>query len=111
MQEKRENSKNMRTDGRKHDVLDREELGALLRLFSSLGITVAFGIVLFFLAGLYLDRYLNESGIHTYNLVRIAGVLVGVSMSAYWAYLRIKTHLERFDGGKRRSPPRERDDV
>ncbi|MCD8351532.1 MAG: AtpZ/AtpI family protein, partial [Planctomycetaceae bacterium] len=38
----------------------REELGELLRLFSGLGITVAVGIVGFFLLGLWVDRHLQE---------------------------------------------------
>lgn len=76
---------------------EREEMGELLRLFSALGLTVAAGIVGCFLAGLWVDRELVELGWRTRGLPRIAGVLLGLSLSLYWAYLRIVRHLRKFD--------------
>lgn len=79
---------------------DREELGALLRLFSALGVTVAAGIVGFFLMGLWADGQLREMGWRTHGLPRLAGVLLGLGVTVYWAYLRIVRHLRTFE-----SPP------
>ena len=79
---------------------ERGELGALLRLFSSLGITVTAGITGFFLLGLYLDNKLPGMGIETRGLAKIAFVLAGVALSIYWAYLRIVKHLETFETGE-----------
>ncbi len=76
---------------------DREEMGALLRLFSALGVTVAAGIVGFFLIGLWVDGRLREMGWQTRGLPRLAGVLVGVGVTVYWAYLRIAKHLRTFE--------------
>ncbi len=75
----------------------REELGELLKLFSGLGVTVAVGIVGFFLLGLWADGRLREWGYQTRGIPRVAGVVVGVGLSLYWAYLRITRHLERFE--------------
>lgn len=76
----------------------REEMGELLRLFSSLGITVALGIVGAFLLGLWVDRKLTGFGWETYGVPRAACLLGGVALTVYWAYLRIARHLEKFDG-------------
>ena len=76
---------------------DRGELGALLKLFSSLGITVAFGIVGFFLLGLYVDRRLLEMGWNTRGVPRVVFLLAGLGLSVYWAYLRIAKHLEKYE--------------
>lgn len=75
----------------------REELGALLKLFSSLGITVAVCILGFFWLGLYLDRKATEAGMATHGLIRVVFVIGGVAVSVYWAYLRIARHLEKYD--------------
>ncbi|MCD8141450.1 MAG: AtpZ/AtpI family protein [Planctomycetaceae bacterium] len=74
----------------------REEMGELLKLFSGLGVTVAVGIVGFFLLGLWADGRLQEWGWQTRGIPRVVGVVVGVGLSVYWAYLRIARHLERF---------------
>lgn len=75
----------------------REELGDLLRLFSSLGLTVCLGILGCFLLGIWADGKLNAMGWQTRNLGRIIGLLIGLGMSLYWAYLRIKRHLDKYD--------------
>ncbi len=72
------------------------ELGPLLRLFSSLGITMTFGTVGFFLIGLFLDRMLKKYEISTYGIPIIFLTLFGVASSVYWCYLRIIRHLEEF---------------
>lgn len=87
----------------------REELGDLLRLFSSLGITVAAGIVGFFLLGLWVDRKLAGLGYETYGVPRVVAVLGGVALVVYWAYLRIARHLEKYDP-KRDDAPESIDD-
>lgn len=74
----------------------REELGELLRLFSSLGLTVCAGILGFFWLGILADGKLTEIGWNTRNLGRIIGLLFGLALSLYWAYLRIVKHLRRF---------------
>lgn len=74
----------------------REEMGELLKLFSGLGITVAVGIVGFFLLGLWVDGRLQEWGWQTRGVPRVVSVVAGVGLSIYWAYLRIARHLERF---------------
>lgn len=75
----------------------REEMGDLLRLFSSLGITVAVGILGFFLAGLWVDRRLGEMGWQTYGLPRIVAIFLGLGLTVYWAYLRIARHLKKYE--------------
>jgi hypothetical protein len=84
---------------RRNDLFARRELGALLRLFSSLGITVAAGIVGFFFLGVFVERKALELGYRTGGALRIAFLLAGVGLSVYWAYLRIAKHIETFDGG------------
>lgn len=74
----------------------REELGELLRLFSSLGLTVAVGILGFFWLGIRVDGKLTEIGWNTRNLGRIIGLLLGLCLSLYWAYLRIVKHLGKY---------------
>lgn len=76
---------------------EREEMGELLRLFSALGVTVALGILGFFLAGLWVDRQLTEMGWQTRSLPRIAGIVLGLAFTMYWAYLRIVRHLRKYD--------------
>lgn len=76
---------------------NREEMGELLRLFSALGITVALGITGFFLAGLWADRALTAEGWKTYGLGRVGGVVLGLGLSFYWAYLRIVKHLRKYE--------------
>jgi len=76
---------------------EREEMGELLRLFSALGVTVALGILGFFLAGLWVDRELAEMGWRTRGLPRILGIILGLAFTGYWAYLRIVRHLRKFD--------------
>ncbi len=85
---------------RLNDRFDRGELGALLKLFSSLGVTVAVGILGFFLLGLYLERKAGEWGWHTGGAVRIVFLLGGLAMTVYWAYLRIARHLDKYDPKK-----------
>ncbi len=84
-----------------NERFQREELGELLKLFSSLGITVAFGIVAFFLLGVWLDRRLPALGFETRGMARIVCLLLGLGMSVYWSYLRIARHLKKFDGGEK----------
>ncbi len=76
---------------------DREEMGELLRLFSALGITVAAGIAGFFFLGVQADKWLAEAGLRSYGLGRIIGLLLGLGLTAYWAYLRIARHLRKFE--------------
>lgn len=88
----------------------REELGALLKLFSSLGITVSAGILGFFWLGLHLQRKATEAGWQTYGLVLVGFVLGGVALSVYWAYLRIGRHLDKFDSGAKKDGAADRAD-
>lgn len=76
---------------------EREEMGALLKLFSALGITVAVGITGFFFAGVRVDKWLGEMGWRTYGLGKIGGVFLGLGLTVYWAYLRIASHLKKFE--------------
>lgn len=83
----------------------REEMGELLRMFSSLGVTVALGIVGSFLLGLWVDRKLAGIGYATYGIPRVLFLLGGVALTVYWAYLRIARHLEKFgEKGENGSP-------
>lgn len=84
---------------------DREEMGALLRLFSALGVTVAAGIVGFFLIGLWADGALRERGWETHGIPRLGGILAGLAATMYWAYLRIAKHLRTFEIETPRTPP------
>lgn len=86
---------------RDNQRFERGELGALLKLFSSLGITVAAGIVGFFLLGLYLDRKASAMGYETHGVPKIALLLLGVGLSVYWAYLRIARHLDKYEPKER----------
>ncbi len=83
-------------DGSGDRRFEREELGALLKLFSSLGITVAAGIAGFFLAGLRVDAWLSGAGWRTYGLGKIFGLVIGLCLSVFWAYARIARHLKKF---------------
>ena len=75
---------------------EREEMGELIKLFSSLGITVAVGILGFFVLGLWLDRKLVGMGYATGGMGRIVCLLAGLGLTLYWAYLRIVKHLRKF---------------
>ena len=88
--------------GKRSTDFVRNELGELLRLFTSLGITVALGITGFFLLGIHLDGRAAAAGIETRGAARILGILVGLFLSVSWAYMRISRHLEKY-------PPRWRD--
>ncbi len=83
---------------------EREEMGALLRMFSSLGITVAVGIVAAFLFGIWLDDKLVEMGYATRGAVRIICTLGGLGITLYWAYLRITKHLKTFERNADKDP-------
>jgi hypothetical protein len=78
---------------------EREEMGELLRLFSALGVTVAVGIVACFLLGLWVDGQLRGMGWRTYNVPKLGGVVLGLGMTMYWAYLRIVRHLRKYESG------------
>ncbi len=80
---------------------EREEMGELLRLFSALGVTVAAGIVGCFLLGLWVDGQLRGMGWRTYNVPKLAGVVAGLGVTMYWAYLRIVRHLRKYEDGNR----------
>ncbi len=75
----------------------REELGALLKLFSSLGLTLTFGIVGSFWLGLYINKTLIRHGIQTRGVPVILFVLAGIALSIYWCYMRIARHLSKFE--------------
>ena len=75
---------------------EREEMGALLRLFSALGITICAGVVGCFFAGLKLDARLAETGWNTRGAGKILGLLVGLGLGVSWAYMRIARHLKQF---------------
>lgn len=95
------------TDGspqKDENQLSRTEFGELLRLFSSLGITLAVGITLFFVAGHYADKFLAGREIKTFGLIRTFFIIGGVALSVYWCYLRIAKHLEKFDPPRRKGP-------
>ncbi len=96
---RRESATDKRRKELANERFQREELGELLKLFSSLGITLAFGIVAFFLLGVWLDRRLPAWGYETRGLGRIVCLLFGLGMSVYWSYLRIARHLKKFDQG------------
>ncbi len=98
---RRESDPEKRRKERKNERFQREELGELLKLFSSLGITMAFGIVAFFLAGMWVDRQLTGMGHPTRGAGRIVFLLAGLGMSVYWSYLRIARHLKKFDAKDR----------
>lgn len=96
--------KRRRDKERENARFAREELGELLKLFSALGITVALGILGFFLLGLWVDRKLAAMGWHTYGAPRIVFTLLGLCLVIYWAYLRIARHLDKYE------KPEDRDD-
>lgn len=70
---------------------DPQEVGALLRLVASLGVTVALAIVSFFFGSLWLDRRLQFGGV-----LVAPGVLIGVLLSFIWTYLSIARHVKRY---------------
>lgn len=89
------------TERRKEDAVEdarfeREEMGELLKLFSALGITVAAGIVGFFLLGVWAEKWIGGAG-------RIIGLVLGLGLGVGWGYLRIARHLNKYGrrpGGK-----------
>lgn len=92
-------------DGRKEESVadrrfEREEMGELLRLFSSLGITVAAGIAGFFFIGLQADRRFGLAG-----WGKFCGLFAGLGLTLYWAYLRIARHLRRFEKPRAEEEP------
>lgn len=82
---------------RRNNRFAREELGDLLRLFSSLGITVGFGIVFFFWVGVWGEGKLLDFGYPVGKWLRLVMLLFGLCVSIYWAYLRICRHLEKYE--------------
>lgn len=100
MDEARRDEKTRREKELANKRFAREELGDLLRLFSSLGLTVALGILGFFYLGIWTDGKLTALGWQTRNLGRIIGLLLGLGLSLYWAYLRIVAHLRKYDPKK-----------
>lgn len=76
---------------------DRGEMGELLKLFSSLGVTVAFGITALFFIGLRADRGLVSFGLDTHGLGKFVGLFLGLGLTGYWAYQRILRHLRKFE--------------
>lgn len=79
-----------------HEAFILRELGPLLRLFSSLGITLTLGIVGFFLLGRHCNRWLDEAGLKTHGAPGIALTLCGVAVSLYWCSLRIGKHISKY---------------
>ncbi len=82
---------------RRNKRFAREELGDLLRMFSSLGITVGAGIALFFWAGVWSEKKLADWGWPVGKWLRIGTLLLGLGLTLYWAYLRIARHLEKYE--------------
>lgn len=70
------------------DSGERSELYGTLSLIGTTGLTLALGIIGFFLAGLYISRK-YELGIAPV----IIGVAVGVFLSFFWVYYRLTKHL------------------
>ena len=84
---------------------NRDEQGELLRLVFSLGFTVAAGIVVFFLAGVWVDRRFSPTGLGEGGVFAAIGAFGGVCVSFYWAYLRIARHLNDYPAPPRVKPP------
>lgn len=76
------------------------EFGALLRLFTSLGFTLAASIFGFFMLGVFVERKAAEMGLNMRMIPRVAFMLFGVALGIYWAYLRIARHLDQYEGEK-----------
>ena len=75
----------------------REELGHLLKLFSSLGIVATLAIVGFFLLGRHVDGFLKAEGVNTRGVPAVLFALAGVAVAVFWSYARIARHLEKFN--------------
>ena len=73
-----------------NDAQERSELYGTLSLIGTTGLTIALGIIGFFLAGLYLSRRF-QLGIAPV----IIGVGMGVFISFFWVYRRLTKHLEK----------------
>ena len=80
---------------KRNDAFLREELGPLLRLFTSLGLTVTLGIAGFFWLGVYLDGKIAPLGLAPKGTAGVVFLLAGLGLSLYWAYLAIARHLEK----------------
>lgn len=90
----------------------REELGPLLKLFSSLGITITLCIVGSFLLGRYVNNILKNTGINTHGAPAVLFVLAGVGLAVLWAYMRIARHLKKFENHEsddEKTPEQERE--
>jgi hypothetical protein len=81
---------------RQNDNFAREELGALLRMFSALGLTVALGVLGSFLLGVWAEKTLIRLDIVSGGWVKVVFMILGLGMSVYWAYLRIARHLDKY---------------
>lgn len=92
----------MREPEKRGDPFTREELTALLKMFSSLGLVVTGCIVGFFLLGLYAARKAAEMGWGGGGALRAVFLLAGVALGVYWAYLRIVRHLDKYERRDRR---------
>ena len=90
----------------------REELGSLLKLFSSLGITITLCIVGSFLLGRYINSALEKAGVNAYGAPTIILVLAGIALAFMWSSMRIARHLQKFnntDFEDRKSSERKRE--
>lgn len=88
---------NERKPEKRGDPFAREELTALLRMFSSLGLVVTGCIVGFFLLGLHVARRATAMGWGGAGALRVIFLLAGVALGVYWAYLRILRHLDTYE--------------
>ncbi|MDR1535131.1 MAG: hypothetical protein LBU64_08555 [Planctomycetota bacterium] len=90
---------------RRNSRFAQEELGELLRLFTSLGLTVALGITGFFLLGRYLEGRIASLGVPAAGFGKIAGLLLGLFLSLFWSYTRIVRHLDKYAARPKNDPP------
>ena len=90
----------------------REELGSLLKLFSSLGITIALCIVGSFLLGRYVNTMLENAGVHARGIPAVLIVVAGIALALLWSSMRIARHVQKFSGqdsGNRGTPEEKRE--
>ncbi len=71
---------------------ERAELYGALKLVGGLGFTICFGIIGFFLGGLYLSRRFDLGPAPI-----IAGICLGVGLSGFQAYRMLTRHLTRLE--------------